>query len=61
MPLGINTKKTLASTLNIVFNKALQTKPQPYGATFKGEIDMKDILGACILGAILGAMFALSI
>jgi hypothetical protein len=38
---GINAKKTLASTQNIVFNKALQTKPQPYGATFKGEIEMK--------------------
>ena len=57
---GINTKKTLASTLNIVF-KNLQTKPQPYGATFKGEIDMKDLLGACVLGAIIGAMFAFSL
>jgi len=57
MLLGINIKKKLALIQNIVFklNQPLR------GATFKGEIDMKDLLGACILGAILGAMIALSI
>jgi hypothetical protein len=36
-------------------------QPAPTKATFKGEIDMKDLLGACILGATLGAMIAFSI
>jgi hypothetical protein len=36
-------------------------QPAPTGATFKGEIDMKDLLGACILGAMIGAMFAFSL